>query len=367
MQELKRLKIDPELKDLLPPLTTDEYKQLEKNLLSNGYDKNFPIITWNGFIVDGHNRYELCLKHNIEYCDRYISYETKEEVMSWMIDTQLGRRNLSPIQRIAVAERYKAKIQAKAKASYSENVGRPNKEEKSLSERTTINPVETRKEIAKIAKVGSGTIARYDVVMKSDNEELKQKMLKEEIPITAAYDLLKKEKDDNKVIIQPVKSIESETKENITQKNTKICTICKKVKPLIDFFGDDDICKECKITASKITYKKSESQGGGCFKDLATGHMIKSSITGIDEDIMNEIKTEKNAFDYVVAEREIVWLEETCNDFIENVDNQFFTLINAVKKFSDLDIDIAVDVLNELKEKIDTLIKKFNENKKENK
>jgi hypothetical protein len=107
--------------------------------------------------------------------------------MSWMIDTQLGRRNLSPIQRIAVAERYKAKIQAKAKASYSENVGRPNKEEKSLSERTTINPVETRKEIAKIAKVGSGTIARYDVVMNSDDEGLKQKMLKVYVKIFLCF------------------------------------------------------------------------------------------------------------------------------------------------------------------------------------
>jgi hypothetical protein len=291
--------------------------------------------------------------------------------MSWMIDTQLGRRNLSPIQRIAVAKKYEEKIRAKAKENkieagklYGKNIP---KLDSSSPFGENLSKVHTEKELAKIANVGSGTLARYNVVMNSDNDELKQKMLKEEIPITAAYDLLKKEKDDNKAIIQPVKSIECETKENITQKNTKICTICKKEKPLIDFFGDDDICKECKITESKITNKKSETQGGGGFKDLATGQIIKSSIVGIDEDIMSEIKTEKNAFDYVVAEREIAWLEETCNDFIENLDNQFFTLINAIKKFSDLDIDIAIDVLNGLKEEIDVLINKFNENKKENK
>jgi hypothetical protein len=192
MEELKKLKIDPELRDLLPPLTGEEKTQLEKNLLNNGYDKNFPIITWNGFIVDGHNRYDICLKYNIEYIDRYISYETKEEVMSWMIDTQLGRRNLTPIQRIAVAERYKAKIKETAKANQGTRSDL-------LSERTeseNIKQVETRKEIAKIAKVGSGTIARYDVVMKSDDKELKEKMLKEEIPITTAYDILKKKKED---------------------------------------------------------------------------------------------------------------------------------------------------------------------------
>ena len=54
---MKQLKIDPELRDLLPPLTPEEYAQLEKNILTNGYDRNFPIMEWNGFIVDGHNQF----------------------------------------------------------------------------------------------------------------------------------------------------------------------------------------------------------------------------------------------------------------------------------------------------------------------
>lgn len=64
---MKELKIDPELKDLLPPLTDDEYKQLEKNIVTNGFDRNFPIMEWHGYIVDGHNRYSICKKHNIDY------------------------------------------------------------------------------------------------------------------------------------------------------------------------------------------------------------------------------------------------------------------------------------------------------------
>lgn len=62
---MKELKIDPELRDLLPPLADDEYKQLEKNIVDNGFDRNFPIMEWHGFIVDGHNRYSICRKHNI--------------------------------------------------------------------------------------------------------------------------------------------------------------------------------------------------------------------------------------------------------------------------------------------------------------
>lgn len=63
--EQKELKIDPELRDLLPPLTDDEYKRLEKNIVENGFDKNFPIMEWHGYIVDGHNRYSVCQKKQI--------------------------------------------------------------------------------------------------------------------------------------------------------------------------------------------------------------------------------------------------------------------------------------------------------------
>lgn len=72
-------------------------------------------MEWNGFIVDGHNRYSICKKHNIEYVVGTLGYETKDEVMEWMLDIQLGRRNLSPIQRIAVAEKYRSIYERQAK------------------------------------------------------------------------------------------------------------------------------------------------------------------------------------------------------------------------------------------------------------
>lgn len=94
--------------------------------------------------------------------------------MAWMIDTQLGRRNLTPVQRIAVAERYKSRIQKKAKENIA-SAGKMFSPKEGLSKRTevSINPISTRKELAKIAKVGSGTMARYDVVMKSDDEDVR--------------------------------------------------------------------------------------------------------------------------------------------------------------------------------------------------
>ena len=42
-----------------------------------------------------------------------------EEVLEWMFDIQLGRRNLSPIQRIAVAEKYRPIYEKQAKENQS--------------------------------------------------------------------------------------------------------------------------------------------------------------------------------------------------------------------------------------------------------
>ena len=50
------LKIDPEFQSQIPPLTDDEFKQLEENILKEGKLLS-PLIVWNNTLVDGHNRY----------------------------------------------------------------------------------------------------------------------------------------------------------------------------------------------------------------------------------------------------------------------------------------------------------------------
>lgn len=91
--------------------------------------------------------------------------------MEWMINTQLGRRNLPPAQRISVVDKFKKKIQEQAKENMSiggssDKKGYPNGE--TLIQKQT----HTDKELAKMAGVGTGTIARYNRVMNSDDENL---------------------------------------------------------------------------------------------------------------------------------------------------------------------------------------------------
>lgn len=103
------LRIDPEFKSQIPPLTQDERKQLEENILAEG-ELLAPILVWNGTIVDGHNRYEILQSHPEIPCSvRDLELETREEVLVWICKHQLGRRNLTPEQKkFLVGKQYDA-------------------------------------------------------------------------------------------------------------------------------------------------------------------------------------------------------------------------------------------------------------------
>lgn len=199
---MRELKIDPELRDLLPPLTSEEYKQLEKNIVENGFDRNFPIMEWQGFIVDGHNRYDICRKHHIEPIIGTLAYKTKEEVMEWMLDIQLGRRNLTPIQKIAITEKYRPIYEKQAKENQSSAGGdRKSDEYKKSPLPNLVNPidsVDTTKKLSKLVGVGKETYRMGTKILNSDNEKLKQEVLSGEKSINAGYKELTGKKENKK-------------------------------------------------------------------------------------------------------------------------------------------------------------------------
>ena len=93
------LKIDPEFQSQIPPLTDDEFKQLEENILKEGKLIS-PLIVWGNTLVDGHNRYEIVQKHpEISFSTMPLLFESREEVLAWICKNQLGRRNLTPEQK----------------------------------------------------------------------------------------------------------------------------------------------------------------------------------------------------------------------------------------------------------------------------
>lgn len=93
-------KIDKDFKDLLPPLSKQEYNQLRASIVkAKGCSDQ--IILWRGYIADGHNRYAICVElgftDDLQSRDLEDAYGpmTKEQVMLWIYENQLGRRNLT--------------------------------------------------------------------------------------------------------------------------------------------------------------------------------------------------------------------------------------------------------------------------------
>lgn len=113
------------------------------------------------------------------------------EVMEWMLDIQLGRRNLSPIQRIAIAEKYRPIYEKQAK----ENQGQRNDLKnnitvnlpQSLSNSNENRNPTTAEKLASVAGVSEKTYRMGAKILNSDNKEVKDKVLSSEMSINAGY------------------------------------------------------------------------------------------------------------------------------------------------------------------------------------
>ena len=105
--------IDNEFRNLISPLTKEEFEQLENNIISEGGIHD-PIIIWNNIIIDGHNRYDICIKNDLKYFTKELELTDRNQAINWIIDNQLGRRNLAPWQQsILRGKRYNAEKKPK--------------------------------------------------------------------------------------------------------------------------------------------------------------------------------------------------------------------------------------------------------------
>lgn len=225
MLKSDELIIDKEFEELLPVLTPDESENLEQSILKNGLLD--PIKIWEEpktgrfIIIDGHNRYRILKKNNISlnYWDYKIIYAdevpTRDDVKRWMLEQQLGRRNLSDIEKYEIVQKFKSVFEQKAKQNQS--LGG-----KGLSNLSKVN---TRKQMANATGVSEGSYRKIDAVMQSDNEELKQKLRDKKISTDAAYKKLKKKELDQKPLTP---------EQEIDRLDKRIDSIEKTMKMLMD-------------------------------------------------------------------------------------------------------------------------------------
>jgi site-specific DNA-methyltransferase (adenine-specific) len=214
------LEIKKEFKELIPPLTNEEFKQLEDNCLAEGIrDK---IITWNGFIIDGHNRYEIATRWSLDYQTESKTFKDEDDVILWMIDNQNGRRNLTDGWKYKLQQRKKEILLEKGELK--KVVDGKNYRDKQLGVLSIVDNTpkhDTRKEIAKSLNWSTGKVAMADVVFKKATPELEEKVLNNEVTINQAYQEIKKEEKKAEYKEKVLEArIETEINESIKQGNS---------------------------------------------------------------------------------------------------------------------------------------------------
>ena len=158
------LTIDPEFEAKCPPLSEDELAQLEENILEEGVVL-MPLIVWNNTIVDGHNRYKIAQEHpGIEFRIHEKQFNNRYEAISWICKNQLGRRNLTPMQKkYLIGARYDAEKMAHGGDRKSEQA------KSSDQNGHLIEGQKKRKQIAEETHTSEGYVQRAEYYAKGVN------------------------------------------------------------------------------------------------------------------------------------------------------------------------------------------------------
>lgn len=151
------LQINPKFEQIIPPLSAEEFAQLEENILKVGRVTD-PIQVWNGVIIDGHHRYKIVQKHpEIPFTTYDMGFQCEAEAVAWICCAQLGRRNINELQRdYLIGKRYATEKELRGGDRKSES-------QKSMGQNDPlISPHITRARIAQESNVSESTVRRAE-------------------------------------------------------------------------------------------------------------------------------------------------------------------------------------------------------------
>lgn len=188
--------IDNEFKGLIPPLTADEKQVLESSLKREGCRD--ALVLWGDTLIDGHNRFEICTRYNIPFKTIQKDFTDRRSVIEWIILNQFGRRNLPAHERARLALRLKPVIAEKAEQNLHLAEGQ------GCQKSDKVNPVDTKKELAKLAGVSHDTIAKVEKIEEEAPTPIIEASRKGKISVNAAYQVTKLEPEQQKEIVQRI-------------------------------------------------------------------------------------------------------------------------------------------------------------------
>ena len=174
--------VNEELKAYIDPLTPDEYEALERSLLAEGCRD--ALVLWGDVLVDGHNRYGICRKHELPFQTvQNTRFQSMDDVRLWMIEQHLGRRSVSDFQRGVLALR-KREILAERRARVQEAEGQANPlaaasttpAEETASDASTATPpsmpLPSRQAIAREARLSNNQVVLIEKIQKQAAPEV---------------------------------------------------------------------------------------------------------------------------------------------------------------------------------------------------
>ena len=174
----------PEMEQLLPPLSGEQFSALESNILENGCYAPI-IVNEDMVIIDGHNRFRVCEKHGLPYRMLVFSFTDLLEAKQWALDTQKGRRNLDKWKLGQIALKLKPEIEARARTNQGSRT------DLSVNSPKSYTPTDTRKEMAQAVGIGEQAMGRIAQLTENAPQLLKDALENKEVSINRGWRILK--------------------------------------------------------------------------------------------------------------------------------------------------------------------------------
>lgn len=224
------IKIDKEFERLIPPLSAEEFAQLEANCLREGIRD--PLVVWavpNGdqILIDGHNRMKISVNHSgIPFEIKQMQFDTRTEAEEWILRNQLGRRNVDKWVRLGMAKRLEEIEANKAR------IRKIRKPANSEVQNSAQQNGKTRDKMAEVVGVSHDTYTKMKAIDASDNEEIKAAARSGEISVNKAYEQIKAE---NAALKRKVQELESQEPKVVTKTVEVVPDDYQKTKQDLEF------------------------------------------------------------------------------------------------------------------------------------
>lgn len=190
--------VNKELRDLIPSLSEEEFEQLEKNVVAEGIRD--PLVVWrqpdgHDMLIDGHNRFFISAHHaGIPFETVNMDFADMNEAKLWIINNQLGKRNLIPYDKVLLQDRKRDILAAQANErimSGTENPTKKSLQGQGMSNSQIRRQNSTDYKIAKAADTSEDTVRKVRAIDKSGDKELIRQVRNGDTTINRAYQAIK--------------------------------------------------------------------------------------------------------------------------------------------------------------------------------